>query len=220
MGDCAHTITALTELFRALRSEKPVADLSPWINYLDQVQASSPWWSDGRSDGQLSAGFVVEALGRLTCPNDVYVSSTGPHRMLAAKRAIYERPRLWLNSGSPSSHGHALSAAVGAKIGVSNCDVWALEGDQSFLVSNHGLAAAVAENSPIKVALLNSGTGGGGARISSTALLLPDFVKIAEGWGCCAFRCESQADVESVVLAAQAVDDRPVVIDFTLASDS
>ncbi|MBH5146644.1 hypothetical protein I3517_28970 [Rhodococcus erythropolis] len=105
VGDCAGTITALTEQFLALRSKYPVSDLSSWSGYLDQVQANSRPQLDGRADGKLSAGFVVEKLSQLTPAETVYVSEGGPHRTLAANRPTYERPRTWLNSGSPQVMG-------------------------------------------------------------------------------------------------------------------
>ncbi|OMQ25281.1 MULTISPECIES: thiamine pyrophosphate-dependent enzyme [Rhodococcus] len=219
VGDCAYTISALTEQFMALRAEYPMPDLTPWIDYLDRMRASSRQPFDVRTDELLSAGNVVGELARLTRSNTVYVSETGPYRALAANQAIYERPRTWLNSGNPNSHGYALSAAIGAQIGASDSEVWALVDDQSFLSSSHSLATAVAESLPIKVALLSGGTGTVEMLARPDQKISPDFLRIARGWGCRTFQCESVADVEDAVRAARDVNDRPAVIDFLLTCD-
>lgn len=219
VGDCAGTITALTEQFLALRSKYPVSDLSSWIGYLDQVQANSRPQLDGRTDGKLSAGFVVEKLSQLTPAETVYVSEGGPHRTLAANRPIYERPRMWLNSGSPHSHGYAFPAAIGAKMGASSGEVWVLADDRSLLFSTHSLVAAVTEGIPIKIALINSGASGKEPHALTSSDRAANLFQIAQGWGCRTFRCESEEEIEDAVRSAQTVDDRPAVIDFVLAHD-
>ncbi|MGK2237506.1 MAG: acetolactate synthase-1/2/3 large subunit [Rhodococcus sp. (in: high G+C Gram-positive bacteria)] len=219
VGDCAYTITALIDQFLALRSKYPVSDLSSWVGYLDQLQANSRSQFESRADRQLSAEFVVEKLSQLTPAETVYVSEAGPHRALAANRPIYERPRLWLNSGSPHSHGYALSAAIGARMGVSGA-VWVLADDRSFLFATHSLATAVAEGVPIKIALLNSGADDTEPPARTVSNRAANLFQIAQGSGCHTFRCESEEQVEDAVRSAQTVDDRPVLIDFMLAHDS
>ena len=43
---------------------------------------------------------------------------------------------------------------------------------------------------------------------------LPDYVKWAEAMGCVGIRVESPEEVEPAIEKANAIDDRPVVIDF------
>ncbi|MGH3731208.1 MAG: thiamine pyrophosphate-dependent enzyme, partial [Micromonosporaceae bacterium] len=49
---------------------------------------------------------------------------------------------------------------------------------------------------------------------------IPDFVKLAEALGCVGLRCESVADVDATIAEAMEIDDRPVVVDFTVGKDA
>jgi acetolactate synthase I/II/III large subunit len=49
---------------------------------------------------------------------------------------------------------------------------------------------------------------------------IPDFVKLADAYGCAGLRCESKADVDAVIKQAMEINDRPVVIDFIVYRDA
>jgi len=49
---------------------------------------------------------------------------------------------------------------------------------------------------------------------------IPDFVKLAEAYGCEGIRCEEPGDVDKVIEQAMAIDDRPVVLDFVVHKDA
>jgi acetolactate synthase-1/2/3 large subunit len=49
---------------------------------------------------------------------------------------------------------------------------------------------------------------------------VPDFVKLAEAYGCAAFRCEKPEDVDAVIQQAMEINDRPVVVDFIVHRDA
>jgi len=49
---------------------------------------------------------------------------------------------------------------------------------------------------------------------------VPDFVKLAEAYGCVGMRCDSTADVDATIAAAMAINDRPVVVDFVVHRDA
>jgi acetolactate synthase-1/2/3 large subunit len=49
---------------------------------------------------------------------------------------------------------------------------------------------------------------------------IPDFVKLADALGCVGLRCESMDDVDKTIEKAMAVDDAPVVVDFTVGKDA
>jgi acetolactate synthase I/II/III large subunit len=121
--------------------------------------------------------------------------------------------------------GFAVPAAIGAKVGRPDRTVWAIDGDGCFQMTAQELVTASSERIPIKVAILNNAYLGMvrqwqemfyQERYSEVYLSpdLPDYVKWAEAMGCVAFRVENQADVGPVIDKANAIDDRPVVIDF------
>ena len=130
--------------------------------------------------------------------------------------------------------GFAIPAAMGAKMARPDAEVWAIDGDGCFQMTNQELATCAIEGVPIKVALINNGNLGMvrqwqtlfyEERYSQTDLAthshrIPDFVKLAEALGCVGLRCEREEDVEDVINQARAINDRPVVIDFIVGADA
>ncbi|MEB3071371.1 acetolactate synthase large subunit [[Mycobacterium] vasticus] len=226
----------IVELIAALRNEKADAgrDLTEWWSYLDDLRSTYPLSYGPQSDGSLSPELVIETLGRIAGPDAVYVAGVGQHQMWAAQFVKYEQPRTWLNSGGLGTMGFAIPAAMGAKMGRPDAEVWAIDGDGCFQMTNQELATCAIEGIPIKVALINNGNLGMvrqwqtlfyGERYSQTDLAthshrIPDFVMLAEALGCVGLRCEREEDVEDVIKAARAVTDRPVVIDFIVGADA
>ncbi len=224
----------ITELLEVLRREKLALDLSDWWSYLDEVRSTYPLSYGPQSDGSLSPEYVIETLGRIAGPDALYVAGVGQHQMWAAQFVQYEKPRTWLNSGGLGTMGFAIPAAMGAQMGRPDAEVWAIDGDGCFQMTNQELATCAIEGLPIKVALINNGNLGMvrqwqtlfyEERYSQTDLAthsrrIPDFVMLAEALGCVGLRCEREEDVEDVIKAARAVTDRPVVIDFIVGADA
>ncbi|KZS50149.1 acetolactate synthase 1 catalytic subunit [Mycobacterium kansasii] len=209
-------------------------DLSDWWAYLEGVRKTYPLSYGPQSDGSLSPEYVIEKLGEIAGPDAVYVAGVGQHQMWAAQFINYEKPRTWLNSGGLGTMGFAIPAAMGAKIALPDTEVWAIDGDGCFQMTNQELATCAIEGIPIKVALINNGNLGMvrqwqslfyEERYSQTDLAthshrIPDFVKLAEALGCVGLRCERAEDVVDVINQARAINDCPVVIDFIVGADA
>nr|WP_231743531.1 acetolactate synthase large subunit [Mycobacterium sp. GA-2829] len=226
----------IIELVEALRKDGTIGALSidGWWTYLREVQSTYPLSYGPQSDGSLSPEYVIEQLGKLAGPDAIYVAGVGQHQMWAAQFISYEKPKTWLNSGGLGTMGYAVPAAMGAKMGRPDTEVWAIDGDGCFQMTNQELATCAIEGIPIKVALINNGNLGMvrqwqtlfyEERYSQTDLAthsrrIPDFVKLAEALGCVGLRCERSEDVVEVIRQAQAINDRPVVIDFTVGADA
>ena len=233
VGDCREVLTELIETLRADPAGIEL-DLTAWWTYLDGVRESYPLGWTAPSDGALSPEYVIETLGRLAGPEAIYCAGVGQHQMWAAQFVKYEKPRTWLNSGGAGTMGYAVPAAMGAKMGMPDREVWAVDGDGCFQMTNQELATCAVEGVPIKVALINNGNLGMvrqwqtlfyGQRYSNTdlkthGLRIPDFVKLAEALGCHGIRVEKEEDVEAAIREAQSIDDRPVVIDFIVGKDA
>jgi len=224
----------ITDLLAALRRDRISLDLAQWWGYLDEVKTTYPLSYGPQSDGSLGPEYVIERLGRLAGPDAIYVAGVGQHQMWAAQFVDYEKPRTWLNSGGLGTMGFAVPAAMGAKMGRPDAEVWAIDGDGCFQMTNQELATCAIEGLPIKVALINNGNLGMvrqwqtlfyGERYSHTDLAthsrrIPDFVTLAEALGCVGLRCEREEDVDDVINQARAINDRPVVIDFIVGADA
>jgi acetolactate synthase-1/2/3 large subunit len=229
----------ITELIAALHHDAAPGSvgqdkIAEWWDYLNGVQSTYPLSYGPQSDGSLSPEYVIATLGAIAGPDAVYVAGVGQHQMWAAQFIGYEKPRTWLNSGGLGTMGYAVPAAMGAKMGRPEAEVWAIDGDGCFQMTNQELATCAIEGAPIKVALINNGNLGMvrqwqtlfyEERYSQTDLAthsrrIPDFVKLAEALGCVGLRCEREEDVVDVINQARAVNDRPVVIDFIVGADA
>ena len=87
----------------------------------------------------------------------MYVAGVGQHQMWAAQFIKYENPKTWLNSGGLGTMGYAVPAAMGAKFARPEAEVWAIDGDGCFQMTNQELATCAVEGAPIKVAVINNG---------------------------------------------------------------
>jgi acetolactate synthase I/II/III large subunit len=236
VGDVRAVITELIAMLRHHRDAGTpgTPDMTDWWAYLESVRATYPLSYGPQSDGSLGPEYVIEKLGEIAGPDAVYVAGVGQHQMWAAQFIRYEKPRTWLNSGGLGTMGFAIPAAMGAKIARPDAEVWAIDGDGCFQMTNQELATCAIEGAPIKVALINNGNLGMvrqwqslfyGERYSQTDLAthshrIPDFVKLAEALGCVGLRCEREEDVVDVISQARAINDRPVVIDFIVGADA
>ena len=233
VGDVKAVITELIEMLRHYEIPGNL-DMTEWWAYLNNVQSTYPLSYGPQSDGSLSPEYVISTLGNIAGPDAVYVAGVGQHQMWAAQFISYEKPRTWLNSGGLGTMGFAIPAAMGAKIARPDTEVWAIDGDGCFQMTNQELATCAIEGVPIKVALINNGNLGMvrqwqtlfyRERYSQTDLAthshrIPDFVKLAEALGCVGLRCEREEDVVDVINQARAINDRPVVIDFIVGADA
>jgi acetolactate synthase-1/2/3 large subunit len=108
--------------------------------------------------------------------------------------------------------------------------VWAVDGDGCFQMTAQELITAAIEKIPIKVALMNNSNLGMvrqwqemfyGERFSEIHLGrdLPNYVMWAESMGCAAFRVDDPSELDEVIEAANAINDRPVVVEFRCVED-
>jgi len=235
VGDVRDVLVDLEGAFRTATSgDSP--DIAEWWSYLDGLRTEFPLGYTQPSDGLMSPQYVISRIGELTGPEGVYAAGVGQHQMWAAQFIKYERPNAWLNSGGAGTMGYAVPAAMGAKVAEPHRDVWAIDGDGCFQMTNQELATCAINNIPIKVAIINNSSLGMvrqwqtlfyDGRYSHTNLntgagtvRIPDFVKLAEAYGCLAIRVEKEEDVDAAITTALATNDRPVVIDFVVSADA
>ncbi|NJI61522.1 acetolactate synthase large subunit [Microbacterium oxydans] len=235
VGDVRDVLTDLDAAFRgATASAKP--DIEEWWSYLDGLRTEFPLGYAPTTDGLLAPQYVIQRIGELTGPEGIFASGVGQHQMWAAQFIKYERPNAWLNSGGAGTMGYSVPAAMGAKVAEPERHVWAIDGDGCFQMTNQELATCTINNIPIKVAIINNSSLGMvrqwqtlfyDGRHSNTDLntghgtvRIPDFVKLAEAYGCLAIRVEKEEEVDAAIKLALETNDRPVVIDFVVSADS
>jgi len=239
VGDCREVIADLTAAVRAEHEHGHPGDTTDWWVQLQAWRAKYPVGYDEPEDGSLAPQYVIERIGKLVGPDGVFLAGVGQHQMWAAQFIGYEKPRTWINSGGAGTMGFAVPAALGAKVGLPDAKVWAIDGDGCFQMTNQELATCAIEGVPVKIAIINNGSLGMvrqwqtlfyNERYSNTSLedrktevkgtRIPDFVKLAEAYGCIGLRCERKEDVDAVIEQAMAINDQPVVIDFIVHKDA
>ncbi len=232
VGDAREVIADLVAVLEAERDAGREGDFEAWVALMMQMKATYPLGYDQPDDGTLSPQYVIERLGIISGPESIYAAGVGQHQMWAAQFIKYEFPGTWLNSGGLGTMGFSVPAAMGAKVGAPDRTVWAVDGDGCFQMTNQELATCTINDIPIKVALINNSSLGMvrqwqtlfyNQRYSNTDLQshrFPDFVMLAEAYGCHGLRCETPDEVDSTIERALALNDAPVVIDFQVHKDA
>jgi acetolactate synthase-1/2/3 large subunit len=234
VGDVREVLRELAPAVQAEFDAGRRADLTGWWKQVDGWRDTYPLGYEEPSDGTLAPQYVIERLGQIVGPDAIYAAGVGQHQMWAAQFIKYENPYTWLNSGGLGTMGYSVPAAMGAKAACPDKTVWSIDGDGCFQMTNQELATCALEGFPIKVAVINNGNLGMvrqwqslfyDGRYSQTDLgthkhRVPDFVKLADALGCVGLRCESKADVDATIEKAMAINDQPVVVDFTVGKDA
>src|SRR5487761_1912418 len=231
IGDLLYIISALIPAVEAeFKRSKP--DLTAWWRQMDSLRKTYPLGYTKPEDGTLAPQHVIERIGEISGPDSIYVAGVGQHQMWASQFVKYEKPRTWLNSGGLGTMGYAVPAAMGAKVGAPDTTVWAIDGDGCFQMTNQELVTCALNDIPIKVALINNSSLGMvrqwqtlfyNQRYSNTDLhsyRIPDFVKLADAYGCVGLRCETADQVDATIEKAMSINDQPVVVDFRVFKDA
>jgi acetolactate synthase-1/2/3 large subunit len=232
VGDVREVMVELLALLAAEQSNGNVGDYDEWRETALGWKAKYPSGYDTFADGSLAPQYVIERLSALSDEATIYTSGVGQHQMWASHFINFKKPATWLNSGGLGTMGFSVPAAMGAKVAQPGRTVWAIDGDGCFQMTNQELVTCSINEIPIKVALINNSSLGMvrqwqtlfyNERYSNTDLhshRVPDFVKLAEAYGCHGLRCESPADVDQTIKLAQSLNDAPVVVDFIVHRDA
>ena len=232
VGDLAEIIPELVAAIKVEQAAGAVGEYEGWWAQLNRLRTTYPLGYDQPDDGTLSPQYVIERLGDISGPDSIYAAGVGQHQMWAAQFVKYEKPRTWLNSGGLGTMGYSVPAAMGAKVAMPDTTVWAIDGDGCFQMTNQELATCTINEIPIKVALINNSSLGMvrqwqtlfyNSRYSNTDLhshRFPDFVKLAEAYGCYGLQCDSAEQVDATIEKALSMNDAPVVIDFIVHRDA
>ena len=232
VGDAKEVLAALHKTMGSLGIDQP--DTANWLDYLGKLTQDFPRGYQEMPNDKLAPQYVIETLSKEVGPDTIYCAGVGQHQMWAAQFVDFEKPRTWLNSGGLGTMGYAVPAAMGAQAGAPDTEVWAIDGDGCFQMTNQELVTCAVEGLPVKIALINNENLGMvrqwqtlfyEQRYSHTNLkpkdtYLPDFLQLAESMGCAAFRVEREEDVLPTIKKAREINDRPVVIDFIVGEDA
>ncbi len=224
-GDCKLVIEGLIEATEKLGASAQ-ADRSDWRSTISGWQEKFPLvYEDSLPGDKLKPQFVMEQLRDGNPHDTILCSGVGQHQMHASQFWKFDHPYTWINSGGLGTMGFSIPAAIGAKAGMPDRRVWAVDGDGNFQMTAQELVTATVEDIPIKVALFNNSYLGMvrqwqemfyDERFSEVHLSdnVPDYVKWAEAMGAVGIRVESPEEVAPAIAEANEIDDRSVVVEF------
>ncbi len=197
-----------------------------WISSLDELRREHPSLQIRDTD-QLLPQYIIRKLSDVTEGCATIVADIGQHQMWAAQHYWYTRPHSWITSGGLGAMGYAFPAALGAKQGAPDQEVWCITGDGGFQMTLCDLATAVEHQVAVKIAIINNGSLGMVRQIQdlqyakryvASAIPAPDFVKLADAYGVPAMRVTSKDQVEGAFKWARETDG-PVLIDFIVSPE-
>ena len=221
-GDAKHV---MRQMLDAIGTATP-ADHSAWRSTLSGWQENYPLaYEPAKPGGYLKPQMVLERLRDLSPDDTIVASGVGQHQMWASQYWKFDHPYTWLNSGGLGTMGYSIPAAIGAKVGMPDKTVWAVDGDGCFQMTSQELITAAVEKIPVKIALLNNTYLGMVRqwqemfyenRLSEVDLSgpVPDYIKLSEAMGCVAIRVEDPDEVDAAIERANSINDRPVVVEF------
>ena len=226
----------LVDLLVALQTEAEAGhtgDYEGWVEFLDGVRGTYPLGYDKPADGALAPQYVIERLGAIAGPDTIYTAGRRPAPDVGARTTSATRSRT--PGSTPAASAPWASRSRPRWAPRSACPdkmVWAIDGDGCFQMTNQELATCAINNIPIKVAIINNESLGMvrqwqtlfyNQRYSNTDLhskRIPDFVKLADAYGCVGLACESPDDVDATINKAMEINDVPVVVDFRVHRDA
>ena len=177
-------------------------------------------------DGHLYAAHVINDIWRITDGKAIVVTDVGQHQMWEAQYYHHETPRSLITSGGLGTMGFALPAAIGAKVGKPDAEVWVVVGDGGFQMTLCELATMVQEELDVKICIINNGYLGMvrqwqeffyQRRYAATPITGPEFEKLAQAYGVWGATVSTRGDVEPTVATARR--QRGALIDFRVEQE-
>jgi len=222
VADAGQAIKAMIGAWKAGKYEPDRAALAEWWVQIERWRARR--CLDYKPNGGLiKPQYAIDRLYALTKGRDLYITTeVGQHQMWAAQRFKFEEPNRWMTSGGLGTMGYGLPAAIGVQVAHPESLVIDIAGEGSVQMTMQEMATAVQYDLPVKIFILNNRYLGmvrqwqqllhGGRYSHSYSEALPDFVKLAEAFGCVGLRAEHPGELDGKIEQMIEVR-RPVLFD-------
>ncbi|MCK6451397.1 MAG: acetolactate synthase 3 large subunit [Alphaproteobacteria bacterium] len=222
IGDCRQVLKQLIEAWKKRKAKPDGKALKEWWRQIDEWRARDCLRYQP-SDSVIKPQYAIQRLYQLTRDMEPFITTeVGQHQMWAAQFFGFEKPHHWMTSGGLGTMGYGLPAAVGVQMANPGKLVVDIAGEASILMNIQELSTAVQYRLPVKIFIINNQWMGmvrqwqellhGGRYSESYTEALPDFVKLADAFGCVGMRAAKPCDVDRIIKEMIKVD-RPVVVD-------
>jgi acetolactate synthase-1/2/3 large subunit len=228
VGDAGNVLADMIAAWTSRNLSTDKAALADWWRQIDVWRARKGFGY--RQDSQLiKPQHAIQRLYELTRGHDTYITTeVGQHQMWAAQYFHFDDPNRWMTSGGLGTMGYGLPAALGVQIAHPDSLVIDIAGDASVQMTMQEMSTAIQYDAPIKIFILNNEWMGmvrqwqqllHGERYShSYSSSLPDFVKMAEAFGCVGLRAEHPDELDDKIREMIEVK-RPVLFDCRITKD-
>jgi acetolactate synthase-1/2/3 large subunit len=152
----------------------------------------------------LHAQDAVELLQECIPDDAVVTCDAGENRLFMMRWYRTKRSLGYLQPAAGGGMGHAVPAALGARLAIPDAPAVAVCGDGGFGMSLHALLTAIELDLPIGVVVFNNGAlgwvlHGMGERVIASEFGDFDYAAIARAMGCDAVRAEHADDVRAAM---------------------
>ena len=225
IGDVAEVINSTMKTIKKVKPNFAKSNKQKVSKWWEQIQK---WRSVNsfefvNSAETIKPQYAVQRLYELTKNKDTYITTeVGQHQMWAAQHYKFNKPNRWMTSGGLGTMGYGLPAAVGVQVAHPNKLVIDIAGEASVLMTMQEMSTAVQYSLPIKIFILNNEYMGMVRQwqellhdknySESYTAALPDFVKLAEAYGCVGLRATSPEELDDKIIE-MINTDRPVIFD-------
>ncbi len=223
VGNVSEVLDEFLRLINAGKQRPAPAKLAAWWKTIEEWRARDCLKYD-RNSKIIKPQFVIEKLYEVTGGDAFITSDVGQHQMWAAQFYKFDKPRRWINSGGLGTMGFGLPAAMGAQMANPGATVACVTGESSIQMCLQELSTCKQYRLPIKIVSLNNKYMGmvrqwqeffhGNRYAESYMDALPDFVKLAEGYGHRGVQITKPEDVEPALREAFSRKTELVFMDF------
>ena len=225
VGDVADVISATIKILKKVKpnfAKSNKQKISKWWEQIAKWRAVNSF-NFVNSTETIKPQYAVQRLYELTKNKDTYITTeVGQHQMWAAQHYKFDKPNRWMTSGGLGTMGYGLPAAVGVQVAHPNKLVVDIAGEASVLMTMQEMSTAVQYSLPIKIFILNNEYMGMVRQwqellheknySESYTAALPDFVKLAEAYGCFGIRAKTPEELDDKIIE-MINTDRPVIFD-------
>jgi len=231
VGIIADAGVALESLLNGWRQRNRKSDPGALKGWWDQINTwrARKGFAYKPDSNIIKPQHAIERLYDAVKDRDVYITTeVGQHQMWAAQFFHFNEPNRWMTSGGLGTMGYGLPAAIGVQAAHRDALVIDIAGEASVQMTMQEMSTAIQHDLPIKIFILNNEWMGmvrqwqqllhDGRYAHSYSHALPDFVKMAEAFGCVGIRCDKPDDLDGAIHEMISVR-KPVIFDCRVTKD-